>query len=154
MSTAENYTEIQEYVQKSKFGLLTYVREDLTPISRTMGSFAYDGTALYFSSGKETAKVAEIARNKRVSFFFEHDSQSPGSWKSVLLIGDAELLAPGSKEYDTSIEGLSAKSPRFKDRVAKGDLGSAAIYRIGVAEIEYLDRSRGAGPAQRILVKP
>jgi nitroimidazol reductase NimA-like FMN-containing flavoprotein (pyridoxamine 5'-phosphate oxidase superfamily) len=153
MSETENYSEIWKYILDSKFALLTYVRSDLTPVSRAMGSFAPDGANIYFSTGKDTAKVREIEANKRVSFYFEHDNQAPESWRSVLLIGDAEQVGSGSTDYAKALERLGAKSPRFRERIAKGDLASAAIYRINTREIEYLDRNKGNGPARKIVVR-
>ena len=152
MSEVRNHDEIWEYVLDSKYGLLNYVRGERTPISRATGSFTLNGTDLYFSTGKDTAKVREIGLNKRVSFYFEHDNQAVDAWKSVLLIGDAELVQAGSKDYNTAVERLSAKSPRFRERVAKGDLESAAIFRVRTKEIEYLDRSKGYGFVQKIDV--
>ena len=152
MSQTENKTEIQKYILASRYALLNYVRQNLTPVSRAIGSFAPDGDDLFFSTGKESAKVEEINRNKRVSFYFEHDNQVLENWKSVLLIGDAEPVIVGSADYNKAIEHLSAKSPRFRERVAKGDLDSALIYRIKTSELEYLDRSKGYGPPLNISV--
>ena len=152
MSHSEIQGEILKYILDAKYALLTYVRSDLSPISRTMGSFAPDGENLYFSTGKESSKVREIEKNKRVSFYFEHDNQAPESWKSLLLIGNAEQVSAGSTDYDQAVERLGAKSPRFRERIAKGDLGSAAIYRIRTSELEYFDRSHGNSPIRKIAV--
>ena len=152
MSRATTEAEILQYILESKHAVLTYVREDLTPVSRAMGSFAPHGTDLFFSTGKDAAKVAEIERNRRVSFYFEHDNQAAEVWKSVLLVGEARQVQSGERGYDSAIQSLSARSPRFRERVARGDLGNAAIYKITVAELEFLDRSKGYGPPQRILI--
>lgn len=148
MSREEHLAEILQYIVDSRYALLTYVRSDLTPISRTMGSFAPDGVDLFFSTGKATAKVPEIEKNRRTSFFFEHDNQAPEHWKSLLLIGDAEPLSAGSSDYDKAVERLAAKSPRFRERVEKKDLDSAAIFRINTRELEYVDRSKGNSPTK------
>lgn len=150
MST-QDYHEIQEYITASKFGLLTYLRSDLTPISRTMGSFAPEGLNLYFSTARDSAKVTELQERGRVSFYFEHDGQAPERWKSVLLIGDAELLE-GGDSYSAAVTGLAAKSPRFRERVEKGDLASAAVYRVNTREVQFLDRSKGSAPPVTLLV--
>lgn len=152
MSQSEIQTEILQYIRDAKYALLTYVRSDLSPISRTMGSFAPDGENLYFSTGKESSKVREIEKHQRVSFFFEHDNQAPESWKSLLLIGNAEQVNTGSTDYEKAVERLGTKSPRFRERIAKGELGSAAIYRIKTSEFEYLDRSKGNGPLSKVVV--
>lgn len=140
-----DYAEILDYIAASKFGLLTYVRSDSAPISRAMGSFAPDGINLFFSTGADSAKVREIAGNGRVSFYFEQDGQAPENWKSVLLIGDAELLE-GGDSYGAAVNLLAAKSPRFRERVEKDELAGAAIYRINTREVQFLDRSKGYGP--------
>lgn len=152
MSDAAVQAEILQYILESKHAVLTYVRRDLAPVNRAMGSFAPLGNDLFFSTGKDTAKVAEIEHNKRVSFYFEHDNQAAEQWKSVLLIGKAEQVQTGGKDYDAAIQRLSAKSPKFRDRVAKGDLGNAAIYKVAVSELEFVDRSKGYGPPQRVLI--
>lgn len=147
----QGHEEILDYIVNSKFAVLTYVRNDLAPVSRAMGSFAPDGLDLVFSTRKEAAKVREISGNKRVSFFFEHDNQSPGAWKNVLLIGDAEQVAEGA-EFKKAVELLSAKSPRFRERAANGELSDTAIYKVRAKEIEYLDRTKGPGFIQKITL--
>ncbi len=71
--------------------------------------------------------------------------------QQFLLIGDAEPLTVGSNDYAKAIDRLGAKSPRFRERIAKGDLDSAIIYKVKTSELEYLDRSKGKGPAQKIV---
>jgi len=149
--SAQDYSEILEYISASKFGLLTYVRSDRTPISRAMGSFAPEGINLYFSTARDSAKVPELQESGRVSFYFEHDGQAPERWKSVLLIGDAELLE-GGESYSAAVTGLAAKSPRFRDRVEKGDLAGAAVYRVNTREVQFLDRSKGSAATVTLLV--
>ena len=149
----QEYGEILNYIVESKYGVLTYVRSDQAPVSRAIGSFAPDGVNLYFSTGKKSAKVREIENNKRVSFYFERDNQTPESWKSVLLIGDAEQVSGRSADYANALDRLGAKSPRFRERIAKGELDSAVIYKVITREIEYLDRCKGYGPARKIVVK-
>lgn len=150
MSCNKNcHKEIRDYIAGSKFAVLNYVRDDLAPVSRAMGSFAPDGLDLFFSTRKEAAKVREIARNKRVSFFFEHDNQTAESWRNVLLIGDAQPVADG-EEYARGVELLSAKNPRFRERAASGELSDTAIFRVRTKEIEFLDRTRGQGFVQKV----
>lgn len=153
MSQTNNKSEIQKYILDSKYALLNYVRSDLTPVSRAIGSFAPDGDDLFFSTRQETSKVKEIEKNRRVSFYFEHDNQAPESWKSLLLIGDAEPVSVSSQDYEKAVERLGAKSPRFKERVEKGELDITVIYRIKTSEFQYLDRSKGYGPPLKSLVK-
>jgi nitroimidazol reductase NimA-like FMN-containing flavoprotein (pyridoxamine 5'-phosphate oxidase superfamily) len=144
----QKHEEISDYIEKSKFAILTYVREDLAPVSRTMGSFAPDGLDLFFSTRKDAAKVAEITRNRQVSFFFEHDGQSPSEWRSVLLIGDSGVAE--GEELKKAVALLSARNPRFRERAAKGELADTLIFKINTKEVEFLDRSKGHGFVQKV----
>jgi len=144
----QKYDEISEYLQNSKLAILNYVREDLAPISRTMGSFATDGFDLYFSTRKAAPKVAEITRNPRVSFFFEHDGQAPSEWRSVLLIGDSSVAEGDERERGITL--LSARNPRFRELAAKGDLTDTSIFKVNAREIEFLDRTKGNGFVQKL----
>ena len=153
MSQTNNKSEIQKYILDSKYALLNYVRSDLTPVSRAIGSFAPDGDDLFFSTRQETSKVKEIEKNRRVSFYFEHDNQAPESWKSLLLIGDAEPVSVSSQNYEKAVERLGAKSPRFKERVDKGELDTTVLYRIRTSELQYLDRSISNSASRIILVR-
>lgn len=151
MSCEQLKSEVLDYITKSEFAVLNYVREDKAPVSRAMGSFVPSGLDLYFSSRRDAAKVKEINANKKVSFFFEHDNQELSTWKNLLLIGDAELVDSES-ELKTAVELLGARNPRFKERVANGELQNTAIFKIKTQEIEYLDRTKGQGYVKKISV--
>ena len=69
------------------------------------------------------------------------------------MIGDAEPVSVSSQDYEKAVERLGAKSPRFKERVEKGELGTTAIYRINTTELEYLDRSISNSVSRNILVR-
>jgi pyridoxamine 5'-phosphate oxidase len=146
--------EVINYIDKTKFGVLGYVRNDGTPLLRSMGSFAPSGLDIYFSTRKQAAKVQAISGQKRISFLFEHDNQELNQWKNVLLTGDAELINPGP-EQDKAVEILSNRSSRFKERIEKGELPQTQIFRLKTEEIEYLDYGKGFGHVQKItLQKP
>ncbi len=148
MSDHATIEEGRRYLCDAAFVVLNYVREDQTPIARSLGSFSLDGDDLFFSTAKDAAKVREIARHPRVSVFVEHDGQSLDGWKNLLLAGDAELIVPGAPEHARAVGLLSAKSPRFKDRVERGELGAVAVFRVRIREYQYLDFGRGRLPAR------
>ncbi len=148
MSETSWQSDVVDYITTTRFAVLGYVREDRTPLLRSMGSFVLSGFNLYFSSGKEAPKVREIEKNPQVSFFFEHDNQNLETWKSVLISGRAKLLISGT-EYDNAIELLGDRSPRFRERVAKGELVNTVIFKIKTEEIEYLDYSKGFGAVNK-----
>ncbi len=148
MSETSWQSDVVDYITKTRFAVLGYVRGDRTLLLRSMGSFALSGFDLYFSSGKDAPKVREIEKNPQVSFFFEHDNQNLETWKSVLVLGRAKLLTTGT-EYENAIELLSNRNPHFKERVAKGEMVNTAIFKIKTQEIEYLDYSKGFGTVNK-----
>ncbi len=150
MSNQHWEAEVTDYINRTKFAVLAYVRGDKAPLLRSMGSFALAGNGfdLYFSSRQAAAKVGEIEANEQVSFFFEHDNQSLESWRNVLLIGRAEQVKDEA-ELNKAIERLGSRSPRFKERIAGGDLPNTAIFKIATREVEYLDYSKGFGSVQK-----
>jgi len=150
MATPLNTVELQktvlDYINQTKWATLATVREDGAPVLRVMGSFALNGVNILFSTRKNAAKVRHLAKNKNVSFYFQHENQNLEVFKNVAVIGRAEEVAEGA-DYQRAVEILSARNPRFKGRAERGELGDTAIYRIHTTEIKYLDYSNGVGPA-------
>ena len=143
--------EIAAYIDTTRFAVLAYVRNDGTPLQRSIGSFAPIGLDLYFSTRKEAAKVQAISEEKRISVLFEHDNQDLTQWKSVLLIGDAEKI-DGGAELDLAVETLSQRNPRFKERIAKGELPVTQIFKLKAEEVEFLDYGKGFGQVQKTIL--
>ena len=143
--------EVAGYIDATRFAVLAYVRNDGTPLQRSIGSFAPSGLDLYFSTRKEAAKVHAISEQKRISVLFEHDNQELTKWKSVLLIGDAEKIDSGA-ELDLAVETLSQRNPRFKERIAKGELPVTQIFKLKAEEVEYLDYGKGFGQVQKTIL--
>ena len=152
MSQEQWRGEVTEYIDKTKFAVLAYVRNDQTPVQRSMGSFAPKGLDIYFSTRKDAHKVKEIVDNKRISFLFEHENQELSQWRNVLLIGEA-AKTDNIEELDSAVELLSSRSPRFKERIAKGELANIQIFKLKTSEIEYLDYGKGIGHVQKIILE-
>lgn len=136
--------EALAYISSTRFGLLTYVRSDKSPVTRAMGSFALDGADIVFSTQTKAAKVAAITADKRISFFFEQDNQEPAKWINALVIGDVESPQNDS-EKDHLIAILSQRNPKFKEKVEKDGLTGTSIFTLKTKEIQYLNRSNGLG---------
>lgn len=151
MSTTPLHREITDYIDTAAFGVLAYVRNDQTPVLRAMGSFVPDGLDLYFSTGRDAAKVREIDRHPRISFFFEHDNQELPTWRNVLLVGRAERIE-NVTELQRAVQLLSNRSPNFKDKVARGELTKTQIFKLRTDEIEYLDFGQGLGHVHKVVL--
>lgn len=144
--------EITTYIDKTRFAVLAYSRNDGTPLLRSMGSFVPSDFDLYFSTRGDALKVRAISESSRVSFFFEHENQEIGQWKNVLLIGEAVKVVEGP-ELDRAVALLSDRNPRFRERVAKGELPNIAILRLKTEEVEFLDYGKGLGHVRKVTLQ-
>jgi len=146
LSPVELQQTVHEYIKQTQWATLATVREDGAPVLRTMGSFAPEGVNVFFSTSRKARKVQHIAKNDLVNFFFQHENQKLETFINVSIIGRAEEVTDGS-EYQIAIQLLSARNPRFKARLERGELKDIALFLIHTTEIKYLDYAKGAGPA-------
>ncbi len=146
LSPVELQQTVHEYIKQTQWATLATVREDGAPVLRVMGSFAPDGVNVFFSTPRKAAKARHIAKNNLVNFFFQHENQKLETFKNVAIIGRAEEVTEGP-DYQKAVELLSARNPRFKARVERGELKDTALYLIHTKEIKYLNYANGPGPA-------
>ena len=146
LSPKELQHVVHEYILQTQLATLATVREDGAPVLRTMGSFAPEGSNVYFSTGRQAAKTRHIVKNSLVSFFFLHENQPRPTFRSVAIIGRAEALT-GKPEREHAIALLSARNARFKARVENGEADQIGLYLIRTREIKYQNYANGVGPA-------
>jgi general stress protein 26 len=151
MPLEQKKSEITGYANTARFANLAYIRHDGSPVLRTLGSFALAGYDVIFSTKKEAAKVREISENNKVSFYFEHDAQQLPLWKSALFIGEAHKVEE-ARELDWAVGILSDRNPRFKERIAKGELPNIQLFKVNTRDIEYIDYSKGAGHVEKFTL--
>jgi general stress protein 26 len=137
--------KVKNYIKNTKYATLGYVSTTGVPSLRAMGSFDIDELNLYFSSSKTAEKVSNIAVNPTISFLFQHEGQELATFKNVTYVGIAKEIKCET-EYNKAVKILSEKSPRFKERAQKGQLGDTAIFKVVPKSIKYLDYSNGIGP--------
>ncbi|HBC91672.1 MAG TPA: pyridoxamine 5'-phosphate oxidase family protein [Pelotomaculum sp.] len=137
---------VKEYIGKTKWVILSTVTQENLPALRTLGSIVNDDLNIYFSTGKNTAKVAQIESNPFVTLLFQHEGQELATFINVTYTGKAEKVS-SEQELAKAIALLSNRSPRFKERAEKGQLDETAIFKVEPVRIKYLDYSQGIGPA-------
>lgn len=150
MST-ELQSRIREYIATTQWATLAYVRDDGAPMLRVMGSFALSarGLDLYFSSDKKAAKVEQIERHPKVSFYFQHEGHTFADYRNVTLVGEAQRVSEGP-DLNEAISLLRVKSPHFKELAETNQLHTTAIFKIATTEIKGLDYTRPMGP-ERVI---
>jgi len=150
MSTPWNDT-IAPYLKDIPFGVLAYVRGDQTPIQRSLGSFAVHGADVFFSTRAETAKVSDLKERPRASFFLEADGQELAAWKNILFLGKAEQVQDET-DLAQAVALLSARNPRFKERIERNGLAGTNIFRLRTDAIELIDYGKGFGFSEKLTL--
>lgn len=139
--------EIIDYIDATPLGELATVRQDGTPVIRTIGAFALDkgGTSVYFATFPGAEKSRQIGANKRVSFFFQQEGQELLGFRNAEILGDAVKV--GDEGEALRVAGLiSARSPFVKDLIEKNGVGAFEYYEVKGSELKFLDYSKGIGP--------
>ena len=139
-----NSKNVEELTSHVRFASLATISDD-GPVIRSLGSWAIRGTTLYFSTSRSSAKVAQVAKDARVSVQLLAEGQELTTLRNFVLNGHAKLLE--GDERDVAINAISARNTRFKERAAKGQLGDSAIYAVKAKQVKVLDFSKGLGAA-------
>jgi len=147
-----NTNGLHDYLNQTKFIVLSTISNEQVPTLRTLASFAVHELTTYFSTGKVTDKVQQIKANPQVSVLFQHENQELGSFYNATIAGKATEITTDS-EREKAIKLLSDRSPNFKARVEKGEIGNNAFFRIDPQEIKVLDFSKGLGPNAVGIIK-
>jgi nitroimidazol reductase NimA-like FMN-containing flavoprotein (pyridoxamine 5'-phosphate oxidase superfamily)/MFS family permease len=138
--------QIPQYLDATRFIILSTVDGGNVPATRTLASFAADGLTVYFSTGKGSDKVGQIGANANVSILFQHEKQELPAFANVEIRGVAEVLGEG-EERTRAIQLIARRNPRFKERAEKGELTGSALVRVTPKKVKVVDFSRGYGPA-------
>jgi len=141
-----NTNSLHEYLNQTKFIVLATTSNGQVPTVRTLASFAVDELTTYFSTGKQTDKVQQIKSNPQVSILFQHENQEISSFYNATIAGKATEIT-AETERQKAINLLSNRSPKFKERVEKGEIANNTFFRIDPQEIKILDFSKGVGPS-------
>ena len=139
-------TKATEYISKTKFVVLATTGVEGIPFIRTLASFANEDLTIFFSTGKKTAKVEQIKSNNQVALLFQHEGQELSGFQNVTIAGEAKAVTNDS-ELAKAIQLLSDRSPRFKERAEKGQLGETEIFKVTPKTLKFLDFSKGLGSA-------
>ena len=152
MSNQEVQHEIYEYVQDAPLGVLAYVRADGPPVQRTFGAITVSGNDILLATKKNSAKVADIAKQPKVSFFVEKKEQDKAGWKSALYLGTAAPIT-SKDELQNAVQAISARNAYIRDLVAREGLKDFSLLRLQTRVIEWLDYGKGFGHVDRVVIE-
>lgn len=142
----ETLNKVKDYMKHTRFIVLGTVSEDGKPALRTIASFANDQLDVYFSTGKQSAKVGHIKANPSVTILFQNEGQELSTFKNVTYTGKAELVDDDSG-LEKAVRLLGDKNPWFKTMAETGGLQEIDIFKVEPESLQYLDYSKGIGPA-------
>ncbi len=123
------------YAEEAQSAVLATVTEGGPPEVRHVGGYGIvtseKGAIFYLNTGKDSAKVTQIARNPSVSLIFQHGHQD--GLKNVTLYGKARLAA--EEERPEAEAAIHKRRPQavFDD--------TKVIVKVQVEKIKVLDFS-------------
>lgn len=145
--------EAIQYIEQTKYLILTTNGLDGFPNIRTFLSYATEGFNVYFSTGVHTKKVKEIEKNSQATAFFQKEGQELTTYVNVTVYGEIVRLEPATQEYKTAIEKLSQVRPNFKQKAETGDLEETVLYKLLARNVKIIDFAKGKGPAGTLEIE-
>jgi nitroimidazol reductase NimA-like FMN-containing flavoprotein (pyridoxamine 5'-phosphate oxidase superfamily) len=115
------------------------LRPDGWPQATTVG-YANDGLTIYFASGPDSQKAANLARDDRVSLTIDHDTPQVMEITGLSMAAHARPVvdpAEASKAFHT----LRLKYPQLPVPMPE----DVTIFRVRPTVISVLDYSKGFG---------
>jgi nitroimidazol reductase NimA-like FMN-containing flavoprotein (pyridoxamine 5'-phosphate oxidase superfamily) len=160
MSSQQILQNALDYIKETRFAQLNYIRQDGTPVTRTLGSVAVDGKDIFFSTRSIAKKTSALKIHPKVSLFFEKDAQEPSKWKNVLVSGTAEAVTIPSDKL-RAVQLLSSRNQRLiplRDALLNGVLDSqelrdTTLFKITSNELQFLDRETQTGQTVTIALE-
>ncbi len=131
---AQEKNEIQTYLEESKSLVLGTADEGGNPQLRFIGGYGVEDLNIYFSTGKGSDKVGQIASNENVVLLFQHEGQILPKLKNITIYGKAELLKEKAFEQGTDI--IKKRKPQ-----AQISRETSNIYRINTRKVKILNLS-------------
>ncbi len=137
--------ELKQYAAAVENVVLATVDGEGSPHLRTLGSFAVEDSLVYFSTPAKSAKVQRLLENQRVAVLFQREGQKIPAFVNLELRGRARVILDEA-EFSRAAELIAGRSARFRERLAKGEVGpETLIVKITGEELRRVDLSRGAG---------
>gem|GEM_PF-5014695 len=104
LNNEEVLGKVKEYINQTKWIVLSTVTQDKVPVSRTMASVVNDGLNLYFSTGKIPPKLARLpATPMSLCCFSTRSRNYPTLKMSLIPVELKELnlkrISPGLLSY-------------------------------------------------------
>jgi nitroimidazol reductase NimA-like FMN-containing flavoprotein (pyridoxamine 5'-phosphate oxidase superfamily) len=118
---------------------ITTLRPDGWPQATTVG-YANDGLTIYFASGPDSQKAANLARDDRVSLTIDHDTPQVMEITGLSMAAHARPVVDPA-EASKALYMLRLKYPELPVPMPE----DVTIFRVRPTVISVLDYSKGFG---------
>ena len=142
---------ILEIVSSRSDLTLATIRPDGYPQANIV-SYASEGLAIYFGTGRDSRKLANIRYCNKISLAIETPYSDWSAIKALSMAGIAEELTPGSAECRHAVDLLIERYPAVREMPALDDLSTMAFVRITPEIISVLDYAKGFGHTELVRV--
>lgn len=125
------------------------VRPDGFPQSTTV-AYVNDGLAIYFACERDSQKIRNLKRSRKVSLTIDRDYKDWSKIKGLSMAATAHALTR-TPEIDRAMRLLTRKFPVMK-RMSKEEMGDIVIVKIVPKILSILDYSKGFGHTDLVRV--
>src|SRR6476646_6211018 len=131
-------------LDENRLMAISTVRPDGWPQCTLVG-YANDGILIYFIVSRQSQKLANIAKDDRVSLVVGHDFHDPSTIKALSIAAHASEVRD-AKQRKQAVDMLLQRHPGLR-RLEPPDPSHSAVMRAYPEIITILDYSKGFGHA-------
>jgi nitroimidazol reductase NimA-like FMN-containing flavoprotein (pyridoxamine 5'-phosphate oxidase superfamily) len=132
---------------------LATVRPDGYPQANTV-SYASEGLALYFATGRYSQKVRNLERSSKASVTVDAPYTEWAHLRGVSMGGHAMVLEADDAQSNHAFDLLAQKFPGLARLPRPGQAAAIAFVRFVPEVISVLDYSQGFGHTELVDVRP
>jgi hemerythrin-like domain-containing protein/nitroimidazol reductase NimA-like FMN-containing flavoprotein (pyridoxamine 5'-phosphate oxidase superfamily) len=142
---------VQSVLERERDLTIATLRPDGYPQANTV-SYASDGLAIYFGTGRDSQKVRNLQQCSKASIVVDCPYADWGSIKGLSMGGLAAMLPDGSDDARHAMEALRRKFPEVDELGPPPDPASIVVVKFVPSVISVLDYSKGFGHTDLVRV--
>lgn len=136
-------------LRKHNIMTIATIRPDGYPQATTV-EYVNDGLTLYFACDRDSQKVANLKKNKKVSLTIDHEY---AAWDRIqgLSMGAVAAVLTKADEIARARNLLIKKFPEMA-QMSEEDLAATALVRVTPKVVSVIDYTRGFGHTDLVRV--
>jgi nitroimidazol reductase NimA-like FMN-containing flavoprotein (pyridoxamine 5'-phosphate oxidase superfamily) len=125
------------------------IRSDGYPQATTV-AYANDGLALYFACDRDSQKVRNIGKSKKVSMTIDRETKDWSKIKGLSMAATAEVQTKPA-DVKRGLKILARKFPEMGD-MSEEDLAATAVVKVTPKVISVINYTKGFGHTDLVRV--